>query len=150
MKERSVQIPVLQGATYNRKFAPGWTSFKVFKCAQCKRIRQSDSPHTTGYGYRADKPKRKICFDCTGKNDRERLIVENEIVLYLVQKNGHYFAQNWPGSLSIPLAGVKVSDHNFAGRNGRTDVWFAVGNNYWHGVNIGDNQILRCKRVKSL
>jgi hypothetical protein len=31
----------------------------------------------------------------------------------------------------------------------RTDVWFVVDGVHWHGVNLGDNDIVRCRRNKS-
>lgn len=31
----------------------------------------------------------------------------------------------------------------------RTDVWFNADGSTWHGVNIGDNDIVRCSRNKS-
>lgn len=41
------------------------------------------------------------------------------------------------------------SFHNMAGRDGRTDYWFTGpdGKN-WHGVNIGDMDLVRCHRLK--
>ena len=69
--------------------------------------------------------------------------------LYLKRENGRNIVSDWPGVHRIETTYSKSSWHNFAGRNGRTDVWFYIGKDRWHGVNIGDNQILRVKRVKS-
>lgn len=32
----------------------------------------------------------------------------------------------------------------------RLDVWFLANGQAWHGVNVGDNDIVRCKRIKAL
>ncbi len=56
---------------------------------------------------------------------------------------------DWPGVHKLPVSRVATSWHNMAGRDGRTDVWFHLDGSVWHGVNIGDNQILRVKRSKS-
>ncbi len=75
------------------------------------------------------------------------------IVLYLTEeKRGHgvYYRHigTWAGTWKIETVYVKTSWHNFAGRDGRRDVWFNAFGHNWHGVNIGDNMILRCKTVK--
>ena len=44
----------------------------------------------------------------------------------------------------------KYSHHNFAGRNGRLDVWFTHKGQRFHGVNIGDGQYLRVQRLKNM
>lgn len=146
MITRTVEIPALQGATYNGKPAPGWTTYRVFKCSRCKRIRQSTSAYTTGYGTMPDKPRTKVCFACCGEDDRKALETQDRITLYLVKRKDRYFVVNWPGTLEIPVY-VREGRHNI-GRT-RFDTWFSVAGKHWHGVNIGDNDILRCKRVKS-
>ena len=62
--------------------------------------------------------------------------------------DGRYHASDWPGIHKIPVYGIRKSFHNMAGKNGRTDVWFKIDGEEWHGVNIGDNQILRVKKLK--
>jgi len=61
----------------------------------------------------------------------------------------HYDVHDWMGNIVYRNASISKSFHNFCGRNGRTDVWFTFDGSRWHGVNIGDNQILRVKRLKS-
>lgn len=69
------------------------------------------------------------------------------VVLYLMDDNR---IGTWAGTWSAAIHRSHKSWHNFAGRNGRTDVWFTgPDGGYWHGVNIGDNQIVRCTRRKS-
>lgn len=143
MRERKVQIPDLQNATYNGKPAPGWTKYTVFKCSQCRRIRQSTTPYTTGYG--RDKRNRRICFECCGVNDRKDLLTTGKGTLYVTEDHGRYIVTNWPGTLKVNAHG-RTGRHNMAGQ--RLDVWFQIEGQHFHGVNIGDNQILRVKRVK--
>ena len=69
-------------------------------------------------------------------------------ILYLTIKDGAWSASDWTEIHRIPILAQRRSFHNFAGANGRTDVWFRLDGSEWHGVNIGDNQILRVKRNK--
>lgn len=153
MRTRQVQIPALAGAQYDGKPAPGWTSYTVFKRTDCKRIKQSTSPHVTGYGLHGKgKTMRKVCFDCCGIRDEKEMIKTGRAVLYLTQnkvKQGEHFVTayrvtNWPGTLEIKPWRIGKGRHNIAGT--RIDVWFDFKGQSWHGVNIGDNDILRCKR----
>ncbi len=146
MRERKVQIPRLSGATYNGKPAPGWTTFRIFKCADCKRIKQSTDAMTTGYGS-FGKSKRKVCFECCGKREARDMAKTGKATLYLVSKKDGYHVTNWPGTLDIRAGYVKRGGHNI-GRT-RFDAWFSFAGATWHGVNIGDNDILRCKRLKA-
>lgn len=62
-----------------------------------------------------------------------------------------YYVGTWDGSHKWNCY-VKCSHHNFAGRDGRRDVWFNLEQEpgyLWHGVNIGNNDIVRCKRLAS-
>lgn len=57
---------------------------------------------------------------------------------------------NWPGTLKFDVhaGAIKRGHHNIA--RTRVDVWFRGPDGFtWHGVNIGDNMICRCKRTKS-
>lgn len=54
----------------------------------------------------------------------------------------------WDGSQRWTIEHSRKSWHNMAGKDGRTDLWFCVDGARWHGVNIGDNQIVRARRVK--
>jgi hypothetical protein len=57
------------------------------------------------------------------------------------------FVGTWEGSFKFQVCNVNTSRNNWGAK--RTDMWF-VGpdGKTWHGVNIGDNDILRCKRIK--
>jgi hypothetical protein len=113
------------------------------KCYLC------DSPFIptgcgTGYAIKGD--GRKICYTCAGAEDRRRLLEDGKLVGYF---NGKEFT-NWPGTLKIPVRGIKVSDHNFAGRKGRTDFWFKLDGKCFWGKQIGqNNEIAYVRRVKN-
>jgi len=62
-----------------------------------------------------------------------------------------YYVGTWEGSFKWNCY-IKSSWHNFAGRDGRRDCWFnleGTPGHLWHGVNIGDNDIVRCKRLSA-
>ena len=70
-------------------------------------------------------------------------------LLYLVDggTNGDgMMVQDWSGVLRIKPDRVRRGRHNI-GRT-RWDVWFRYEGQRWHGVNIWDNQILRCCAVR--
>lgn len=84
------------------------------------------------------------------KDDWQNMLKSGRGLLYLSElKDGHYSVSDWPGLNKLSPWRVRQSFHNMAGQNGRTDVWFNLDGSTWHGVNIGDNQILRVKRSKS-
>jgi hypothetical protein len=120
------------------------------------------SPHesfTTGYGTDAD--GRTYCYDCCADRDRQAMAETGRATLYLTIPNQPARIQppswiyqtgitlsNWPGSLAIPIACVKVGAHNVARR--RYDVWFTFNGELWHGTQYGDNtQLCHCRRIKS-
>lgn len=59
-----------------------------------------------------------------------------------------YQAGTWASKSEerFPCYNVRKSRNNFGAQ--RTDVDFSFDGSRWHGVNIGDNQILRVKRCK--
>lgn len=132
------------------------------------------TPHivngTGSLGYGVDRTTgRTLCYACCGELDRQQMITEGRITLYLSGTkcwNGWgtppddpelMKITNWPGTLRFVIAGptaVHKGRHNIA--RTRTDVWFrgpdSSGHNTatWHGVQYGDNtQLIHCKRVKS-
>lgn len=64
-------------------------------------------------------------------------------------KKSNYMITTWDGTYKFPCIDISSSWHNFAGEDGRTDCWFKIQDQLWHGVNIGDNQIVHAKRIKS-
>lgn len=127
-----------------------------FKCADC----QITAPVQTagGTGYATLRNGRKVCYACCAVRDRADMEKTGRALLYLTHETERrgpqhadevriYYATNWPGTLRIRIGGAaRHSRNNFGAQ--RTDVWFRHAGADWHGVNIGDNQILRCKRTK--
>jgi hypothetical protein len=71
-------------------------------------------------------------------------------LLYTRDIDGKAHVGTWDGSFNWPVSYQRSSWHNMAGKNGRTDFWFTgPDGKQWHGVNIGDNQIVRTRRIKS-
>lgn len=76
--------------------------------------------------------------------------------LYLTHKEVspgcfHYFVSDWNGAHVIPCCPPSRNLHfvpNTLTRVYRQDVRFRLDGNVWHGTNIGDNQLLRVKRLK--
>lgn len=126
------------------------TGKPTIRCSQCN-AKCVPSGCTTGYG---EYQGRKYCFACCALRDKADMIATGHAVLYLYRdmKGGILQARsvgNWPGSLKIPCYRSTHSRHNI-GRT-RIDVWFFDSEGKpWHGVNIGDNDIVRCKRIKSM
>ena len=60
-----------------------------------------------------------------------------------------YIVGTWDGTYKFPCIEVKTSWRNFAGKDGRLDLWFKIKDQCWHGVNIGNNDIVYAKRIKS-
>ena len=124
-----------------------------FVCADCGEEKIHVNPNGfggTGYGIvREGGVEKKVCYDCCGKRDRADMSATGRAVLYLTERPDGAVVTNWPGTLKFRVRYKKAGSHNIAGR--RTDVWFtdADGREWW-GWNCGDNQILRCRRLRSL
>lgn len=119
-----------------------------FECDTCKRTLPINKSGGTGY---AGLGVQKICYDCVGRMDAAHMMDGRPIVLYFRWDHPPWenppMAINWPGTIEFLIEHRKTSFHNIAGK--RHDVWFIGPDGaWWHGVNIGDNQILRCHRLK--
>jgi hypothetical protein len=99
---------------------------------------------TIGLGYGTDKHNKKHCYTCCATQDKEAMLKDGRITLYLTDKA----VTNWPGTMSFPITRQKTGRHNIA--RVRYDVWFRGPDGYmWHGVQYGDNtQLCHCKRTK--
>lgn len=131
-----------------------------FVCDRCQRSITYVSEVTTGYAsvtqtwitgkfYEAA----KICFDCCADWDRARMEAGEDMTLYLHRSDqAGTWVGNWPGTLRIAVSQVKVQKTTYTptgGRVHRRDVWFMDHKGYeWHGINKGDMDIVRCKRLK--
>lgn len=117
----------------------------TFQCSICKMERALQNSGGTGYG--TDKDGQKVCYECCGKQDAQRMRETGKAVMYLGRRGEGQEVLNWPGSLRLPVQGTKTGRHNIAGK--RYDVWFQFEGQAWHGVQYGDfTQICHCKRVK--
>lgn len=79
-------------------------------------------------------------LDAMEKNGKGILYLSRDVA-------GNYSVASWSG-LGKTFASVRKSWHNMAGKDGRKDVYFQMGGKRWHGVNIGDNQIVRAHVLK--
>lgn len=89
-----------------------------------------------------------ICYACCGKHDKAYMLEHGKITLYLSRADDGWYVGNWPATLRFPVSHMKQGAHNIA--RSRYDAWFTgPDGKQWHAVNIGDNQIARCKRLKA-
>lgn len=144
---------------------------KTFQCTDCEQIKEVSldvdwfgKSKGTGYARRPEPNEYgaagKVCYDCCAKWDLAYMKREGKIALYVTERRSLQLdtqqakrcrpirISNWPGSLSFVIHRYRYSDHNFAGRQGRLDIWFHYDGHVWHGVNIGDSMILRCRQTQ--
>lgn len=89
---------------------------------------------------------RKICYECAAIDAIADMIEHGDTVLYLTGGESSWKITNWPGTLVFKPSYVTKGCHNIA--QSRYDAWFIGPDGFeWHGVNLGDNEILRCKRT---
>jgi hypothetical protein len=80
----------------------------------------------------------------------ESALKTGKALLYLYRdRTQSYSVGTWDGTYKFPCLKGKTSWHNFAGKDGRLDLWIKIKDQCWHGVNIGDNDIVYAKRIKS-
>jgi hypothetical protein len=140
-----------------------------FKCAKCGLVKSVQASGGTGYGYMPG-DNRPVCYLCCGDLDREVMLRDGKITLYLtcepvskaLWKGRAYTAatlafgpgrstlgkvSNWPGTLEFPCY-TTYGKHNIAGV--RYDAWFTGPDGFeWHGVTYGNNtQVCHCRRTK--
>lgn len=65
--------------------------------------------------------------------------------LYLTKSAEGWQVTDFEGRIRIPAGRVKKSYNNWGAQ--RLDAWFAFDGSVWHGVCVGDNEILRCRRT---
>ncbi len=127
------------------------------------------APLTDGYAERGAPVgggQVRICYDCAADYERDHMCLTGRATLYLLGDDSPYRdlaprwrcrvlgddklrVTDWPGRLVFKCSAYRLGRHNIAGR--RIDVWFdGPDGHVWHGVNIGDNQVLRCRRTKKL
>jgi len=80
----------------------------------------------------------------------ETAMKTGKALLYLYRdRTQSYSVGTWDGTYKFSCLKGKTSWHNFAGKDGRLDLWFKIKDQSWHGVNIGNNDIVYAKRIKS-
>lgn len=120
------------------------------------------SEFTTGYGTAPNGERH--CYECCAMRERESMKREGTATLYLHSEarptgfgpdaRSTYVPLNvtdWPGKLRFPVRSYSKSTFRGFGWRPipRVDVWFIGPDGAtWHGINKGDNDILRCKRTK--
>lgn len=77
------------------------------------------------------------------RDELEAMEQAGRAVLYL---HGQDTVGTWNKGTVWAITRSSVSRNNFGAR--RTDVWFTALRSKWHGVNIGDNEIVRAKRIQ--
>lgn len=136
------------------------TTLLCARCGYSGPFRICGDGQTIGRYYGENENGSIFCDMCCGQLDREAMIRDGRITLYLswpseprpyrtpgtISVDGKL--TNWPGTLSFLIRLVKIGRHNFAGR--RFDVWFTGPDGKdWHGTQYGDNtQLCHCHRIK--
>lgn len=106
-------------------------------------------------GYGEDPEGNTFCYPCAALRDREQLRSAKAWTGYVTMPpkgasgDGMPIISNWPGSLALLATGVRVSKRGGGFGSGRMDVWFTFEGRKWHGVNRGDNMVLRCRALKA-
>jgi hypothetical protein len=130
------------------RFAPA-NAPCYFLCGDCLQERPVNMSGNGGTGYAGLRDSDAlVCYECAGVRDAREMRETGKASLYLTKdKAGAWRVTNWPGTLSLAPSRVTKGKHNMARE--RFDVWFQHEGEAWHGTNIGDNQILRARRLKS-
>jgi len=128
------------------------TDYQNTSCRDCGvTLPTMPTGHTGGTGYGLTNDGWRVCYFCCGQRDKAKMIAEGRAVLYLTREckttgGNCWRVTNWPGSLAFP-ATARKGRHNIAGT--RHDAWFTGPDGFiWHGVNIGDHELLRAKRTR--
>lgn len=113
-----------------------------FTCSVCHKHIIHESDFSTGYG--ADKDGNKVCFECCGKQDAERLTnleIGQKMLLYW---NGKAIT-NWPGTLNIKPTYVWVNTKT----RPVTQIEFSFSGHKYKALQYGDNtQIAHVRKLQ--
>lgn len=126
----------------------------------CSKCGKECKPEGCSTGYGENSKGEKVCFACCAETDRAEMIETGRATLYLskrkeapVREKGVYLGcdyevTNWPGTLRLPVLGMTIGRHNFAGRTYKVRLRGPDGK-LWTGIQFGDNtQICRVRRSK--
>lgn len=78
----------------------------------------------------------------------EAMKATGKAILYLFPTDQGYSVGTWASKPHQRASCTFRQSRNNWGAV-RTDVWFQANGQNWWGVNIGDNDIVRCKRLKA-
>ncbi len=127
-----------------------------FTCSVCRQTLQKandGAPYAAqiGTGYAKNNNGEKICYPCCGKQTEEELLsmnVGDRTTLYFSGNDEKgYEVTNWPGTFRRTVYPRK-SQTNWRHVE-RFDFWFKVGENHFHGKQIGhNNEIAHVQCVK--
>jgi len=129
-------------------------------CRDCRKPFQRE-PGSIGTGYGYDAKGWKVCYACCGKRDLADMIETGTATLYLTGGKGSTYPLNhgahspldiinWPGTLRIRAHYSTLAKGGGGFGSNRIDVWFTgPDGKAWHGINRGDMDILRCRRLKA-
>ena len=148
--EAALELPAAMPGAF--RFNKLWHG-SSFTCASCKQSVpfpiDPSGAYTCGTGYGVTGPagqESMICFACCGKADESEMLQTGKATLYISGRT----VTNWPGTLKLPATHVRTNRHSGGFGSQRKDVWFTgPDGKQWHGINRGDNDILRCKRLKT-
>ena len=124
--------------------------FTCFNCGESKPIQTNG-----GAGY-ATCDGGELCYTCCAIGDAITMEATGKIVLYWHRRRveskdfpGGYWHEdtisNWPGSLTFKAGAIRSGAHNIAGK--QTTIYFNAFGETWSGRHMGDNEILRCRRL---
>lgn len=132
---------------------PNTWMYSAFRCSVDQRWHTNmDTKYafSTGYGIwggRNGEPEQLYCHPHGAERIRKEMHDTGKGTLYLTKDDQQeWLITDWPGEIKIKPTAVSRGRHNIG--KDRYDAWFKLDDEKWYGVNIGDNQILRCKRLK--
>jgi hypothetical protein len=136
----------------DRRICHACADARVLECGH------TPSPHshvTTGYG--TDAAGNRHCYACCHAQDVKNATETGRMTCYLTDYTGGKLdtgrdrarISSWPGLELGKVTGIVRHPRGGGMGAQRTDVWFiGPDGQKWHGVNRGDNDILRCTRLK--
>jgi len=141
-------------ATLTHETLPNGHGVSRFTCAICKEAKAIEHPPGyfggTGYAFLHDGID-PICYPCAADDERAEMIATGKGTLYLSKTSdgSRWTVGDWAGELTFTdILSVHKRGHNWRNVSGYTVEFYGPDGYVWHGINLGDNDILRCKRLK--
>ncbi len=119
----------------------------MFTCTVCNEDKETPKGYGEA-GYGVDKDGNKVCYACCGEQDKKYMEENNKTIQYLRWEDRKPTEiGDWPGTMGFKIRYAFRGNHNWGIT--RWDVYFKdhVGA-WWWGVNLGDNDVVRCKKLK--